>query len=138
MRIRLKNGQFAEIRKYLEEDFKQINKLNAKEKWNHLVEHSECTKEAWDHSTVAYVVELNEQFAGYIRGLTDKSVTLFICECLIDPDYRELGIGGALLDYVHGLYPKTRIELLANGSSRTFYEQKGYRAFYGFRKNLSD
>ncbi len=33
---------------------------------------------------------------------------------------------------------QTRVELLANRSSRTFYEGLGFRAFYGFRKTSQE
>ncbi|MGM0834627.1 MAG: GNAT family N-acetyltransferase [Bacillota bacterium] len=138
MQIRLKNENLLEVRNYRKEDFVHINKLNADEKWNNLVENNESTKGAWDNSNIAYVAELNGQLVGYIRGLTDKSITLFICEVLISRNYRGLGIGEVLLDYVHSLYPTTRIEMLANSTSRTFYEQKGFRTFYGFRKTYKE
>jgi GNAT superfamily N-acetyltransferase len=137
MRIILKNENLLEVRNYRKEDFIHINKLNADEKWNNLVE-NESTKGAWNNSNIAYVAELDGQLVGYIRGLTDKSITLYICEVLINQNYRGLGIGEVLLDYVHGLYPTTRIEMLANSTSRTFYEQKGYRTFYGFRKTYKE
>lgn len=77
-------------------------------------------------------------FVGYIRGITDKFITLFIGELVVSTDYRGLGIGQRLLKYVHSLYPKTRIEMLATSTSRTYYEEQGYRAFYGFRKTFEE
>ncbi|KPL58933.1 GCN5 family acetyltransferase [Rossellomorea vietnamensis] len=138
MQIRLKNENLIEIRAYNPEDFSCIHTLNTEEKWNNLVENSVSTKDAWDHSNIAYVAEFNGGVIGYIRGLTDQSVTLFVCELLIKDDFRGWGIGDALLKYVHGLYPKTRIEMLASTSSHTYYEQKGYRPFYGFRKTFEE
>ncbi|PFG06446.1 GNAT family N-acetyltransferase [Bacillus sp. es.034] len=138
MQIRLKNKDLIEIRAYETEDFFNIHTLNREEKWNNLVENKESTKDAWEHSNIAYVAEFNGRVIGYIRGLTDQSVTLFICELLVHADFRGLGIGDAMLKYVHGLFPKTRIEMLTNTSSHTYYEQKGYRPFYGFRKTFAE
>ncbi|MGD6834830.1 GNAT family N-acetyltransferase [Sutcliffiella halmapala] len=138
MQIRLNNEQLLEVRNYREEDFIHINKLNSEEKWNNLVGNKRSTKGAWDSSNIAYVAELNGQVIGYVRGLTDKSITLFICEVLISQNYRGLGIGEVLLNYVHSLYPTTRMEMLANSTSRTYYEQKGFRTFYGFRKTYKE
>ncbi|MGD7054242.1 GNAT family N-acetyltransferase [Sutcliffiella horikoshii] len=138
MRIKLRNEKLLEVRAYRKEDFLAINQLNEEEKWNNLVENKENAREAWNHSNIAYVAEINGQLVGYIRGLTDQSITLYICELLIDRNYRGLGIGEILLNYVHDLYPMTRIEMLANSDSRTYYEQKGYRTFYGFRKTFRE
>lgn len=127
------------IRKYQESDFKRIQVLNHEEGWSNLVEKNEDTKTAWEHSTVAFVVEVvNGEVAGYIRGFTDTSITIYICELLVDKKYRGLGIGKELLQYVHELFPKTRIELLASSTSHTFYETQGYRPFYGFRKTFEE
>lgn len=138
MKIKLKTDEIAEIRKYNEFDFIQINELNAAEQWNNLVEKEQITKEAWNNSNIAYVAEVNGQIIGYIRGLTDQAVTLYICELLIHKNYRGLCIGETLLNYVHSLYPTTRIEMLASSTSHTYYEQKGYRPFYGFRKTINE
>ncbi|TYS67697.1 GNAT family N-acetyltransferase [Sutcliffiella horikoshii] len=138
MRMQLRKENLLEVREYRQEDFIHIDRLNAEEKWNNLVENKEITKEAWENSNIAYVAEINGQLVGYIRGLTDTSITLYICELLIDRNYRGLGIGEILLNYVHRLYPTTRIEMLANSDSRTYYEQKGYRTFYGFRKTSKE
>lgn len=127
------------IRQYQESDFNRIQVLNREEGWVNLVEKNDDTKEAWRNSNVTFVVEAEgEGVIGYIRGLTDKRVTLYICELLIDKKYRGLGLGGELLQHVHNVYPKTRIEMLASSTSRSFYEGQGYRPFYGFRKTLEE
>jgi predicted N-acetyltransferase YhbS len=135
VQIRLKNHNVIEVRTNRKEDFIHIHKLNAEEEWNNLVEKKECTKNAWYNSDLAYVAEHHGEIIANIRGLTDQSITLFICELLVKRRFQ--GIGGALLQYVHGLYPETRIEKLTNTSSHTYYEQKGYRPFYGFQKDFS-
>jgi ribosomal protein S18 acetylase RimI-like enzyme len=127
------------IRQYQDSDFTKIQELNRNEGWNNLVEKSEDTKQAWENSNVSFVVEADDNgVVGYIRGLTDKKITLYICELLIDKKYRGLGLGSELLQYVHNVYPKTRIEMLASSTSRSFYEGQGYRPFYGFRKTLEE
>lgn len=126
-----------QIRHYQENDFNRIQELNREEGWINLVEKTEDTKGAWKNSNVSFVVEADgDGVVGYIRGLTDTRITLYICELLIDKKYRGLGLGKELLQYVHHLYPKTRIEMLASSSSHTFYESQGYRPFYGYRKTI--
>ncbi|MFD1851282.1 GNAT family N-acetyltransferase [Oceanobacillus bengalensis] len=135
MTLVLSDNKNVFIRPYEEGDFNKIQDLNKEEGWSNLVENHLNTKEAWKNSNVSYVAETeDQQVVGYIRGFTDSCIGLFICELLTDKKYRGLGLGRELIRYVHNIYPKTRVELLANSSSRTFYEGLGFRAFYGFRK----
>lgn len=138
MDLIVRNGKSFRIRHYIEKDFVEIQSLNRSEGWTNLVEKEEETKNAWNNSTITYVVLDHEKVIGYIRGMTDQSVTLYICELLISKTCRGLGIGQELLRYVHSLYPKTRIELLASSTSHTFYEKLGYRTFYGYRKTFEE
>lgn len=138
MDLTLKNGQVVQFRSFLEPDFAAIHELNAREGWNNLVQKKEDAKEAWLHSNAAFVAVVEGQVIGYVRGLTDQHITLFICELLIQEEYRGLGIGNELLQYVHGKCPKTRMDLVATSKSRTFYEHHRFRAFYGFRKTVEE
>ena len=138
MEIRLKDNRKAYIRPYDDEDFSMIQALNKAEGWTNLVENHLNTKEAWENSNVAYVVEKEEKVIGYVRGLTDKSISLYICELLINKKYRGLGLGKEMIRFLHHLYPNTRMELLANSSSRSYYEGLGFRTFYGFRKTSQE
>ncbi|MEI4770410.1 GNAT family N-acetyltransferase [Psychrobacillus sp. FJAT-51614] len=126
------------IREYVEDDFESIHQLNIQEKWNNLVIKKEDTKNAWSQSNVALVACANDHVIGYIRGITDGFISLFVCELLIEKNYRGLRIGTDLLKYVHNLFPKTRIELLTSSSSRTYYEDQDFRSFYGYRKTFEE
>jgi len=46
VRIQLRNEDWLEVREYRKEDFIHINRLNAEEKWNNLVENKDRTREA--------------------------------------------------------------------------------------------
>lgn len=138
MNLKLKNGKSLIVREYGESDFEHIHQLNAAENWNNLVKMKGETKQAWDNSNIAFVVLDEDNFVGCIRGITDKTITLFICEVLIHKDYRGQGIGQELLKLIHSLYPSTRMELLATGTSQSFYKQLNYRPFYGYRKTYAE
>lgn len=123
-----------EIRAYKVEDFEAIHRLNRQEEWNNLVAKKEDTKNAWEQSNVAFVACFDNQVIGYIRGMTDGFITLYVCELVIDSDFRGNGIGTNLLKYAHDQYPKTRVELLASSTSHSYYESQKFRSFSGFRK----
>lgn len=126
------------IRPYEETDFPGIHKLNEQEGWSNLVAKQQQTQAAWHGSNLAVVAEQDGRLVGCLRALTDGAVTLYICELLIEKSKRGSGIGGKLMDHVHNLYPKTRMELLASGTSQSYYEAKRFRAFYGFRKTFEE
>lgn len=136
--ITLKNGKTVFIRPYEKSDFNKIQHLNEKEGWSNLVQRGEDTKKAWENSDVSFVLVSEEGVIGYVRGLTDQQITLYICEILIEERFRKLGLGKKLLEYVHQLYPTTRMELLASSTSKTYYEDLGLRAYYGFRKTIDE
>jgi predicted GNAT family acetyltransferase len=123
---------------FKEEHFTAIQELNKKEGWTQLVERYEETFKAWKNSNVAYILMKDESVAGYIRGLTDGNVTVYICEMLISKDLRGKGAGSRLLKFVHSQYPRTRMEMLASSTSHTFYKSQNFRPFYGFRKTFEE
>ncbi|ACQ70408.1 GCN5-related N-acetyltransferase [Exiguobacterium sp. AT1b] len=127
------------IRNYMESDFDSIQQLNHDEGWNQLVERDALTREAWRQSNVAYVMESEEgTIIAYLRGLTDTTVSLYVCELLVASAYRKRGLGEQLLRHVHTLYPDTRLEMLASQNSYTYYEKLRFRPFYGFRKTIHE
>ncbi|WP_342542797.1 GNAT family N-acetyltransferase [Paenisporosarcina sp. FSL H8-0542] len=126
------------IRPYKPSDYPFIKQLNQLEGWNNLVEKEEDTKKAWDHSNIAYVATINEVIVAYVRGMTDQAITLYICEILVSEQVRGQGVGQQLLKFVHNQYSTTRMEMLASSTSHTYYEQHGFRPFYGFRKTLPE
>lgn len=126
------------IRPYEEKDFPAIHKLNEQEGWSNLVEKQDQTKAAWQGSNAALVAEQDGRLVGCLRALTDGSATLYICELLIGNDSRGSGIGSELMNHLHAMYPDTRMELLASSTSRSYYEAKKFRAFYGFRKTYEE
>lgn len=126
------------FRQYTEDDFAEVEKLNELEGWSNLVARGEDTKEAWNNSNIAYVAVVGEKLVGCVRGMTDKQITLYICELLVAKEYRGFGVGQELLKYVHNLYPKTRMELLASSTSKSFYEKLNFRPFYGYRITIEE
>lgn len=138
MNFTLDNRKEVIVREYKDKDFQAIQELNSKEGWNTLVERGNEMKEALENSNVSYVVTVDDQVSGYLRGFTDKQITLYICELIVGEELRGLGMGKKLLQYVHNLYPKTRMELLGLSTSKAFYEKQEFRSFFGFRKTIRD
>lgn len=127
------------IRTCMESDFDSIQQLNRDEGWSQLVERDALTREAWRQSNVTYVMESeNGKIVAYLRGLTDTTVSLYVCELLVASAYRKRGLGEQLLRHVHTLYPDTWLEMLASQNSHIYYEKLRFRPFYGFRKTIHE
>ncbi|CDQ20421.1 Predicted N-acetyltransferase YhbS [Halobacillus karajensis] len=127
-----------QIRTFLEKDFDTVQQLNEQQGWRTLVERGEETLCAWLNSEPALVAVADGEVIGFLRGLTDGSMTLYICELLVKESHRKQGIAENLIRTAHECYPGTRIEVLASQDSEGYYISQGYRPFYGFRKTVEE
>ncbi|GAC1386149.1 MAG: hypothetical protein NVSMB33_15650 [Ktedonobacteraceae bacterium] len=125
-----------EIRAWSEADFPTIQRLSLVEGWTSPTQRHADALLAWQYSWPALVAMEDEMLVGYVRGLTDGAITTYIADLLVDLRLRHRGIGRALLDICHFLYPTTRLELFAADDARPFYKTCGFRVVYdGMRKS---
>jgi len=132
-KINLPEGIF--IRSFIEGDFTSIQKLYETEGWMTAVKRPEDSLKAWKNSTIALVAVEGENIVGLVRALTDGEVTTYIAELLTDRAYRGKGLGKALIDTCHSLYPHTRLDLLSTEAADEFYMSNGFKESRGFRKS---
>jgi ribosomal protein S18 acetylase RimI-like enzyme len=123
------------IRKFVEKDFPLVQRLYEKEVWMTFVKRQEDSLKAWKSSSISIVAINKMEIVGLLRGLTDGEITTYIAEIIIDMDYRGKGIGKALLNECHNLYPNTRLDLLSTEGADEFYENNKFRKVTGFRKS---
>lgn len=122
------------VRPYKTEDLPAIVKLLKDESWTTLSADPASFDQAMKGSVPALVALHNDEICGYIRCITNQVITLLVAELLVDGKMRGQGVGGKLLQAAHDLFPSTRMEMLATSTSKSYYEQKNFRPFYGFRK----
>ncbi|ELK48862.1 GNAT family N-acetyltransferase [Halobacillus sp. ACCC02827] len=127
-----------QVRSFLEHDIDAVQQLNEKENWKVLVDRAEETLCSWLNSEPALVAVSDGEVIGYLRGLTDGTMTLYICELLVKEEYRNNGVAQQLLRTAHECYPETRMEMLATESSASYYTGQGFRNFAGFRKTAEE
>ncbi|MFP7171333.1 GNAT family N-acetyltransferase [Terribacillus sp. FSL K6-0262] len=126
------------IRPYQTEDLRSIISLLKTEGWTTLAADPKRFDQAMKGSAPALVAVKDGMISGYIRCITDKVITLLVAELLVADSLRGQGVGGRLLQEAHDLFPSTRMEMLATSTSKSYYEQKKFRPFYGFRKTYAE
>jgi GNAT superfamily N-acetyltransferase len=125
-----------EIRAWSEGDFPAIQRLSSAEGWTSPTLRSDDSLLAWQHSWPALVAVEGEMIVGFVRGLTDGAITMYIAAMAVDVQLRGRGIGRALLEVCHTLYPTTRLDLLATDDGNAFYRTCGFRTIHnGMRKS---
>ncbi|HEY4383078.1 MAG TPA: GNAT family N-acetyltransferase [Ktedonobacteraceae bacterium] len=118
-------------------DFPAIQRISDAEGWTSPTQRPTDSLLAWQHSWPALVAVEDDMVVGFVRGLTDGSITLYIADLAVDRQWRNRGIGRALLDTCHALYPTARLDLLAADDARAFYRTCGFRVLHdGMRKSF--
>ena len=124
------------IRAWIEDDFSAIQELSTTQGWPSPQSRPEESLAAWKNSWPTLVAVEAERVVGFVRAFTDGNITTYVPELLVAMDMQRRGIGRALLDACHLLYPRTRIELLSTETSQSFYTAHGFRIIGpGLRKS---
>jgi GNAT superfamily N-acetyltransferase len=123
------------IRAWAEADFPSIQRLSSAEGWPTPTTRPPEALISWHNAWPALVILHDDDLVGFVRALTDGQVTMYIAELLVAPEWRGRGLGRALLDACHLLFPRTRLDLLSTAAANQFYEANGFRRFQGFRKS---
>lgn len=90
---------------------------------------------AWENSWPTLVaVDTDGKLAGFLRAITDTQITTYLCEVLVDREFRRHGLGRLLIDVCQSLVPTTRLDLLSTGEADDFYRAIDCADFQGFRR----
>jgi GNAT superfamily N-acetyltransferase len=123
------------IRVWAAADFPTIQQIGRSAGWTSLTQRPAEALLAWKNSWPALVAVADENIVGFVQGLTDEAITTYITALAVDEQWRRRGVGRALLDACHTLYPTTGLYLLAVDDARAFYEACGFTVVYnGMRK----
>ncbi|MBR6522024.1 MAG: GNAT family N-acetyltransferase [Oscillospiraceae bacterium] len=77
-------------------------------------------------------VDDEDKLVGFARVISDFATTYYLCDVIIDPDYRNNGFGAALVGYIENLpeYQGLRGVLITR-DAHGLYEKFGYETLNG-------
>lgn len=79
-----------------------------------------------DNSEVILVFD-NLDLVGFARLVTDKSTFFWICDVIVDENYRNKGIGKLIIEYIKNLeYYEESIGILFTKDAHSLYEKIGF------------
>ncbi len=69
----------------------------------------------------------NEKLAGFARVISDYATTYYLCDVVIDPEYRHQGLGKALVSYIVSRPEFSGLRgLLLTKDAHSLYEKFGF------------
>ena len=87
---------------------------------------AEQVERSMRHSS-CYGVRLGDELVGFARVISDFATTYYLCDVIVDPDYRRNGLGTALVSYIESRpeYAGLRGVLITRDAHR-LYEKFGF------------
>lgn len=78
-------------------------------------------------NSVCYGAFADEKQIGFARVITDFATTYYICDVVVSPDCRRMGVASALLDAIEARFSGLR-GFLATADAQPLYERYGFKA----------
>jgi GNAT superfamily N-acetyltransferase len=122
------------IRSWAESDFSAIQRLASEQGWLTQLEQPRQVLMAWRQSWPTLIAVQGETVIGFLRGFTDGVMTTCVAEILVAPEWQDKGVGKALVETCHRLFPSARFEVLTGEIGDALNELEGFLRFEGLRK----
>ncbi len=116
------------IRKYnVDIDQSAVLELISKKRdWIYSKEDSskEIYKLALENS-FTYVAQLGNNLCGFLRGIQDNGLVIYVCELFVNPDCCSVRVANQLLEYIHEDYPEQPIYIMSGVDE--YYRDFGFQ-----------
>ncbi|MBO7710491.1 MAG: GNAT family N-acetyltransferase [Lachnospiraceae bacterium] len=77
-------------------------------------------------------VEDDEKLAGFARVISDYATTYYLCDVVVDTEYRNKGLGSALVSYIESLPAYEGLRgILITRDAHSLYRKFGYEVLDG-------
>ena len=89
---------------------------------------AEKIEKSMDNSIcIGLYVDGVEQLVGFARIISDHATTYYLCDVIIDEEYRHNGLGKALVSYIVSMPENSGLRgLLLTKDAHSLYEKYGY------------
>lgn len=85
-------------------------------------------KSVRNSSCYGIYAESESRLIGFARVISDYATTFYLCDVVIDPQFRHMGLGTALLAHIHALPEYAGLRgLLLTKDAHGLYEKFGYQ-----------
>ena len=121
-------------------DLQDIIRLLKSTYWADRRSEEQIGRSVLNSSCYGVYLEEEEKLAGFARVISDYATTYYLCDVVIDQDYRSKGLGTALVSYIESLplYRGLRGVLITR-DAHSLYRKFGYEVLDGrvMVKNLN-
>jgi ribosomal protein S18 acetylase RimI-like enzyme len=81
----------------------------------------------YEGSTLVITAWKGDTLVGILRGWTDGAYDGYVCDLAVAPRLQRVGIGRALLEQAHDLYPDVQFVLRASIIAADYYRHLGWK-----------
>ena len=121
-------------------DIQDIIRLLKSTYWADRRSEEQIGRSVLNSSCYGVYLEEEEKLVGFARVISDYATTYYLCDVVIDQDYRRRGLGTALVSYIESLplYRGLRGVLITR-DAHSLYRKLGYEVLDGrvMVKNLN-
>ena len=121
-------------------DLQDIIRLLKSTYWADRRSEEQIGRSVLNSSCYGVYLEEEEKLVGFARVISDYATTYYLCDVVIDQDYRSKGLGTALVSYIESLplYRGLRGVLITR-DAHSLYRKLGYEVLDGLVmvKNLN-
>ena len=119
------------------DDLSQMNlddiiKLLQSTYWADKRSDEQIEKSARNSSCYGIFVEGEDKLAGFARVISDYATTYYLCDVVVDEEYRNKGLGTALVSYIESLPVYAGLRgILVTRDAHSLYRKFGYEVVDG-------
>ena len=119
------------------DDLSQMNlddiiKLLKSTYWADKRSDEQIEKSARNSSCYGIFVEGEDKLAGFARVISDYATTYYLCDVVVDEEYRNKGLGTALVSYIESLPVYAGLRgILVTRDAHSLYRKFGYEGVDG-------
>ena len=119
------------------DDLSQMNlndiiKLLQSTYWADKRSDEQIEKSARNSSCYGIFVEGEDKLAGFARVISDYATTYYLCDVVVDEEYRNKGLGTALVAYIESLPVYAGLRgILVTRDAHSLYRKFGYEVVDG-------